>query len=76
MAFFSGWGITPGVYHNWQSPEAVDQTSFGAGVHVNLLENRVRIGFGARDLINHPTDTFFLSVGIADLPGLIYWLRH
>ena len=74
MSIFSGWGLTPGLYHNWQRPETGDQSSFGAGVHVNLLENRLRIGFGARDLINHPGDTLFFNVGITDLPGLVYWL--
>jgi hypothetical protein len=31
---------------------------------------------GARDVINDTHDTFFLTIGIADLPGLAYWLNR
>ncbi|MDH3358865.1 MAG: patatin-like phospholipase family protein [Desulfobacteraceae bacterium] len=34
------------------------------------------IGLGARDVINDADDTFFLTIGIADLPGLAYWLSR
>lgn len=73
---FSGWGITPAVYHNWTKPEGVDQTSLGMDVHVNFFKNRVRISLGARDIINNADDTLFLTIGIADLPGLIYWMSR
>jgi hypothetical protein len=73
---FSGWGVTPAVYHNWRKPEDEDQTTFGFDVHANLFNNRLRIGLGARDVINDADDTFFLTIGIADLPGLIYWLSR
>ena len=75
-AFFSGWGVTPAVYHNWQKPEDEDQTTFGFDVHANLFNNRLRIGLGARDVINNADDTFFFTIGIADLPGLAYWLSR
>jgi Patatin-like phospholipase len=75
-AFFSGWGVTPAVYHNWQKPEDEDQTTFGFDVHANLLNHRLRISLGARDVINDADDTFFLTIGIADLPGLAYWLSR
>ena len=75
-ALFSGWGITPAVYHQWTEPETVDQTTFGLDVHVNFLKNRVRISLGARDVINNADDTIFLTIGIADLPGLIYWMSR
>ena len=73
---FSGWGVTPAVYHNWTKPADSDQTSFGLDVHVNFLKNRVRISLGARDVINNLDDTVFLTIGIADLPGLIYWMSR
>ncbi|MBW2492450.1 MAG: hypothetical protein JRE65_15015, partial [Deltaproteobacteria bacterium] len=73
---FSGWGVTPAVYHNWKKPEDEDQTTFGFDVHANLFNNRLRIGLGARDVINDMDDTFFLTIGIADLPGLAYWLSR
>ncbi len=75
-AFFSGWGITPAVYHNWRNPEDSDQTTFGLDVHVNLIKNRVRVSLGARDIINEAGNTVFLTIGIADLPGLFYWLSR
>jgi hypothetical protein len=75
-AFFSGWGITPAVYHNWKNPQVGDQTTFGADVHINLLANRLRISLGARDVINDAEDTFFLTLGVTDLPGIIYWLSR
>jgi hypothetical protein len=75
-SLFSGWGITPAVYHNWTNPEDSDQTTFGVDVHVNLLKNRVRISLGARDIINDANDTLFLTIGIADLPGLFYWMSR
>ncbi|MDX2453899.1 patatin-like phospholipase family protein [Desulfosarcina sp.] len=76
MAFFSGWGITPAVYHSWKDPEIGDQTTFGLDVHANLLANRLRISLGARDIVNDANDTFFVTIGITDLPGIIYWLSR
>lgn len=75
-AVFSGWGVTPAVYHNWREPAAGDQTSFGLDVHANLFKNRVRISLGVRDVIHNADDTFFLTIGIADLPGLVYWMSR
>jgi hypothetical protein len=45
-------------------------------VHANLFKNRVRIGLGVRDAINNAEDTIFLTIGIADLPGLAYWMSR
>jgi len=73
---FSGWGVTPAVYHNWENPENADQTSFGMDVHAYLFNNRLRVGFGARDLFNDAGDTLFLTLGVADLPGIVYWLSQ
>jgi hypothetical protein len=75
-AFFSGWGITPAVYHNWSDPEDGRQTSFGVDVHANLFKNRVRVSLGTRDVIDDADDTLFLNVGFTDLPGLVYWLSR
>jgi Patatin-like phospholipase len=73
---FSGWGIAPAVYHNWNNPVVGDQTTFGIDVHANLFANRLRISLGARDVINDTEDTFFLTLSITDLPGLAYWLSR
>jgi hypothetical protein len=75
-AIFSGLGVTPAVYHNWKNSEIGDQTTIGFDVHANLFKNRVRISLGARDVIHDADDTIFLTIGIADLPGLIYWLSR
>lgn len=75
-AAFSGWGVTPAVYHNWSDPSTGDQTTFGFDVHVNLLANRVRISLGARDIVNDAGDTAFLTLGLTDIPGLVYWLSR
>ena len=76
LAIFSGWGITPAVYHQWKESAGFEQTTFGLDAHVNLLNNRLRISFGARDIIDNAGDTIFLTFGVADLPGLIYWLSR
>jgi hypothetical protein len=73
---FSGWGITPAVYHNWQKPSDADQTTFGLDLHAYLLKNRIRISLGARDIVDQVDNTVFLTIGVADLPGLIYWLSR
>ena len=75
LAVFSGWGITPAIYHSWEDPKIVDQTTFGLDVHANLLNNRLRISVGARD-VNEVSDTLFVTIGVADLPGIIYWLSR
>jgi hypothetical protein len=73
---FSGWGVTPFIHHNWQQPADADQTSLGLDVHVNFFKNRIRVGLGAWDIVNNAGDNLFLMVGIADLPGLIYWMSR
>jgi hypothetical protein len=75
-SIFSGYGITPAFYHNWRNPEDGNQTTFGFDVHANLFNNRFRISLGARDVIHDAEDTIFLTIGIADLPGLAYWLSR
>jgi hypothetical protein len=76
LAIFSGWGITPAVYHQWKESAGFEQTTFGLDAHVYLLNNRLRISFGARDIIDNASDTLMLTFGVADLPGLVYWLSR
>jgi hypothetical protein len=45
-------------------------------VHAGLFKNRVRISLGARDIIDDVDDSVFLTIGIADLPGLAYWMSR
>jgi hypothetical protein len=39
------------------------------------LKDRLRVGLGARD-IDDFEDSWFLTVGLTDLPGAIYWLTR
>lgn len=71
----SGWGVTPAWFHNWNKPEVGDQDTFGFDVHVGFLKNRLRVSLGARD-VNELSDTWFLTLGLADLPGITYWLSR
>lgn len=72
---FSSWGLTPYWYHMFNDPEIGDQDTFGADIHIGLLENRLRIGLGARDF-DDMGDTWFLTVGVTDIPGMVYWLTR
>lgn len=49
--------------------------SFGGGVHLGFSCNRLRLSLGARDF-GRPAGSWFLTVGIADLPGIAYWLTR
>jgi len=71
----SSWGLTPYWFHIFNKPEIGEQDTFGADIHVGMLENRLRLGLGARD-IDDMGDTWFLTVGITDVPGLVYWLTR
>ncbi|MDA8138895.1 MAG: patatin-like phospholipase family protein [Desulfobacteraceae bacterium] len=72
----SGYGVTPAVYHDWEATEDKDQTTYGADIHALFLKNRLRVGVGMRDILNNGRDTWFLNIGVADLPGICYWLTR
>jgi hypothetical protein len=74
-SLFSSWGFTPAVYHNFREPPVGDRDSFGGDVHVGMLKNRIRVGLGAKDF-NEFNDTWYLSIGLTDLPGFAYWLSR
>lgn len=71
----SKWGLTPTWYYSWRDPEVTDQNTLGGDVHVSLYKDSLRIGLGIRDYRNG-SDTWFLTVGITDVPGLSYWLTR
>ncbi len=72
---FSGWGLTPTVYHAISASAEGERTTRGGDLHVGFLKNRLRIGLGVR---NHTDagNTWFVQVGVADVPGLVYWLTR
>jgi len=74
-AGISSWGITPTWYHRWNEPVIGNQDTAGGHVHVSFFKDRLRLGLGVRD-VNEASDTWFLTVGLTDLPGLTYWLTR
>lgn len=72
---WSSWGAMAGWYHTFQSPSTGRQDAPAFDVHIGLFRDRIRLGLGARDA-NDVSDNWFLSLGIADVPGLIYWLTR
>jgi len=72
---FSGIGVTPGYYHNLDTLNGISTDTVGADLHVGLLKNKLRVAVGARDL-NNTQNTWFIQVGLTDLPGIAYWLSR
>ncbi|MFV1984603.1 MAG: patatin-like phospholipase family protein [Thiohalomonadales bacterium] len=71
----SSWGITPALYHSWNKPILNDQDTLGGDIHVSFYKDRIRLGLGVRD-VNEVSDTWFINIGLTDLPGMIYWLTR
>ena len=71
----SSWGLTPIWYHKLSDPVIGEQDTLGGDVHVSFFKDRLRVGLGARDF-SDTADTWFLTVGLTDLPGLSYWLTR
>lgn len=74
-ATISSWGLTPTWYHQWDETAVGKQDTAGGHVHVSFFKDRLRLALGIRDLDN-AEDTWFLTVGITDIPGLSYWLTR
>jgi len=71
----SSWGLTPTWYHRWNDPDIGQQDTAGGHIHVSFFQDRLRLGLGTRDF-NDISDTWFLTIGFTDLPGLTYWLTR
>ena len=74
-ATISSWGLTPTWYHRWNDPVIGKQDTAGGHVHVSFFKDRLRLGLGVRD-VNDASDSWFLTVGVTDIPGLTYWLTR
>lgn len=68
-------GVAPTFYHTFKAPEDAPQNTFGGDVHIGFLNNRLRLGIGARDF-GDTANSWFLNLGLADLPGVLYWLSR
>lgn len=75
LPYISSYGLTPTWYHAFNQPENLDRDTIGGDIHIGILKNRMRIGFGTRDF-DHASDTWFLTIGITDIPGMFYWLSR
>jgi predicted acylesterase/phospholipase RssA len=74
-ATLSSFGFTPTWYHTWSQPEIGRQDSAGGDIHVSFMKDRLRVGLGTRD-VRDVENTWFLTVGVMDLPGAVYWLTR
>ena len=64
-----------GWYHSVHEPNMGRQDATAADIHVGLFKDRVRVAVGSRDVKDFG-DNWYLFLGIADLPGLMYWLTR
>jgi hypothetical protein len=72
---FSSYGATASWYHTFNESVFEEQDTLGGDIHIGLLENRLRLGLGARDFDN-TGDTWFLLFSVTDIPGMTYWLSR
>lgn len=68
-------GITPAYSYSFDAATVERQGAVGLDLHAGFLKDRFRVGIGARD-VNDPGDSWFLLVGITDLPGFVHWLTR
>ena len=71
----SSYGITPGYYRTFLTSDTGGKDSFGGEVHLGILENKLRFGLGARDF-DSVSDSWYISFGVTDIPGIIYWFTR
>ena len=72
---FSGYGITPGYYRYFRTQDSGDIDSFGGEIHLTVLENKLRFALGTRNF-DDLEDSWYLSFGVADIPGIAYWFSR
>ena len=73
--YISSYGFTPTWYHAFNQPENFDRDTFGGDIHIGVLKDRMRIGVGTRNF-DRASDAFFFTIGITDIPGMVYWLTR
>ena len=73
--YLSSYGLTPTWYHAFNQAENFDRDTIGGDIHIGILKNRLRIGVGTRDF-DRASDAWFITFGITDMPGMLYWLTR
>lgn len=71
----SSFGITPGYYHFFRTPESGEAGSFGGEIHMSILGNKIRFALGTRDF-DEIENSWYLSFGVTDIPGIVYWFTR
>ncbi len=71
----SSLGAMAGDYHAFDTPPSGRRDTLGGELHAGLFKDRLRVALGARHL-EEATDTWYLLIGLTDLPGLTYWLTR
>ncbi|MDF1562923.1 MAG: patatin-like phospholipase family protein [Deltaproteobacteria bacterium] len=71
----SSLGATPMYHRTIFRPDNGLRDGAGIGVHTCWLGNRLRVGVGFRN-VKAVTDTWFILVGVTDIPGFVYWLSR
>lgn len=74
-SMISSWGLTPTYYYHFREPVVGEKNAFGGDLSVGMLKNRLRVGLGARDFTEF-NESWYLTVGLTDLPGFAYWLSR
>ena len=71
----SAYGVSAFWQHNLVKPKLGGQDTAGVEVHIKLLKDGLRLGLGVRD-VNHGSETAFFTLGVLDVPGIVYWLTR
>ncbi|KPJ95883.1 MAG: hypothetical protein AMJ53_01865 [Gammaproteobacteria bacterium SG8_11] len=71
----SSYGITPGYYRYFQTPDSGNGDFFGGEVHLGVLQNKIRFALGTRDF-DRTTNQWYLLFGVTDIPGIVYWFTR
>jgi predicted acylesterase/phospholipase RssA len=71
----SSYGVTPGYYRTFKTPQSGNAGSFGGEIHLGMLQNKLRFALGTRDFERNG-DRWYLLFGVTDIPGIIYWFTR
>lgn len=71
----SGYGIAPGYYQFFRTPESGSADSIGGEMYLLVLENKLRFALGTRDF-DDVENSWYFSFGVTDIPGIAYWFSR